>query len=156
MYGIGTGPKTEYQRSFGKDQFVCAATTYRNNLAFRNEQERRSRGHYHEAFVWDSEDDDSDGPEERRRLTSEREDACFDRRRPPFVPPHQLKHVKWNRLRETKHLRPLSDNSSETCVKPKINEQNDRGVNKKLDSDNDSNTETVRVLVVNGMICLWL
>jgi hypothetical protein len=139
-----TGLKSEYQRSFGKDKFVCAATTYRNNRAFRNEQERRSRGSYHDAFIWENNYDDSSETDER--FSSECEDACFDRRQPLFVAPHQVKHVKWNRLHEARRTKPSSDDLSDTCVKSR----NDERYNTKFDSRNESDDDTVIVHVVDG------
>jgi hypothetical protein len=122
MPGRAASLKTEYQRSFRPELFVCSSTTYSNNRALRTNLKSRCQGHSHDPFVWQDDDDfDSDlddhsGADEGRYCESVggTGDAGVDRRRPAFVPPHRFKHELWRRMYEKRLQRQFVQKAVQT------------------------------------------
>ena len=160
MPGRAVTVKTEYQRSYRPELFVCSTTTYRNNQTFRRDLKNRFQGHSHDPFIWQDDEDSSD--EDTNELQSDEESECgirmidyagVDRRRPAFVADHQFKHEMWNRLYDKKQRIRFSQKASQT--NGDLAMHSDGSQDSDVDSvDDGSNAESSVVHVVNGSLML--
>ena len=159
---VGTASvKSEYQRSFRPELFVCSTTAYRNNRAFRRNLKTRFQGHAHDPFVWDDEYDSSEdevevddggtqSDDEKGCRCLPLGDAGVDRRRPAFVRPHQFKHEMWNRRYARRLMQRVCDKASQTEINVSRNNVEEADRHSRSD-DGDSDDESSVVHVLNGM-----
>jgi hypothetical protein len=166
MHGRASCLKSEYQRSFRPELFVCSSTTYSNNRAIRTNLKSRCQSHSHDPFVWedyedfDSEFDDPSGVDEVENceIVGGTGDAGVDRRRPLFVPAHRFKHEMWKRLYEKRLQRQFGQKEVQTDAEQNPDKR-DCSCETDLDSslhEDDNDDEAVVVHVVNGAMLFFL